>query len=303
MRHLAFCRRLVAVSLATSVVLGVAASAAAPSAIRRPLVIAHRGGAASMPENTIPAFDNALKLGVDMLEFDMEMTADDQLVVQHDGAVNPSFCIADRLSGLTPKPVRLLTLAQLRRFDCGSRHRDIYPRQIAVRGARMPTPAELFVRYGNAKVIFYGEAKMPGPGEGEVDPIGFTRRIEAVIRKYGVEDQFILQSSDYRTLDAMHELNPRVRTCLLRPWDAKMDFLELARRHHATCMLLRRENADAAQIERLHEAGIMIVSEVVDTEPEWRDYIAGGWDAIFTNDPAALMAFLRRRDDAAAARR
>ena len=303
MRYLAFCRRLVAASLATCVVFGAAASAAAPPGVKRPLVIAHRGGAASMPENTIPAFDNAVKLRVDMLEFDMEMTADDQLVVQHDGAVNPSFCVADRRSDLTPKPVRLLTLAQLRRFDCGSRHRDIYPRQIAVPGARMPTPAELFLRYRNAKVIFYGEAKMPGPGEGEVDPIRFARRIEAVIRKHGVEDRFILQSADYRTLDAMHELNPRVRTCLLRPWDAKTDFLELARRHHATCMLLRRENADAAQIRRLHEAGITIVSEVVDYESAWRDYIEGGWDAIFTNDPAALMAFLRRRNVAAPARR
>lgn len=300
MRYRTFCRQVAAASLATCVVLGTAAFAAAAPGSERPLVIAHRGGAALMPENTIPAFDYAVKLGVDMLEFDMEMTADNQLVVQHDGTVNSTFCIADPRSSLTAKPVRQLTLAQLKRFDCGSKHRDIYPRQMAVPGARMPTPADLFARYKNTKVIFYGEAKMPGPGEGDVDPVQFTRRIEAVVRKYGVEDRFILQSSDYRTLDAMHEINPRIRTCLLRPWDAKIDFLELARKHHATCMLLRLENADVAEVKRLRDAGIMIVSEVVDTEQQWRDYLAGGWDAIFTNDPAGLTTFLQHQQTLAA---
>lgn len=83
-----------------------------------------------------------------------------------------------------------------------------------------------------------------------------------------------MQSSDYRTLDAMHEINPQIRTCLLRPWNAKIDFLELARKRHSTCMLLRLENADAAQVKRLRDAGILIVSEFVDTEREWRGYLA-----------------------------
>jgi glycerophosphoryl diester phosphodiesterase len=280
-------------SLTTCAILGAAASAAAPLEANRPLVIAHRGGAALMPENTFPAFDNAVRLGVDLLEFDMEMTSDDQLIVQHDGTVNSTFCTADPGSGVTPGPVRNLTLAQVKRFDCGSKHRDIYPYQAAVPGTYMPTPAALFARYRHAKVMFYGEAKMPGPGEGDVDPVLFTKKIEAVIRKYQLERRFILQSSDYRTIDAMHAINPRIRTCLLRPWDAKTDFLDLARKHHATCMLLRLQDADAAQVKRLHDAGVMVVSEVIDDETNWRKYLARGDDALFTNDPARLVSFLK----------
>ena len=63
------------------------AHAAEPS---QPIVIAHRGGALLMPENTLPAFDNAIALGAEVLEFDMVMTADDQLVVQHDPTINAS---------------------------------------------------------------------------------------------------------------------------------------------------------------------------------------------------------------------
>ncbi|GAB3129547.1 glycerophosphodiester phosphodiesterase family protein [Microbispora hainanensis] len=44
---------------------------------------AHRGGAAPMSENTIPAFVNALELGVSTLELDIAITQDGKAVVSH----------------------------------------------------------------------------------------------------------------------------------------------------------------------------------------------------------------------------
>jgi glycerophosphoryl diester phosphodiesterase len=289
--------RLIAIALACAgAVLGASPAPAtdAASRSRRPLVVAHRGGALLLPENTVPAFDNAVRLGVDMLEFDMQMTADNQLVISHDGSVNPTFCTADPGSGVKPGPVRAMTLADVLKFDCGSRHRAIYPTQKAVPGTPMPTPDAFFARYRNSRAQFFGETKMPGPGEGDVDPVAFARLVAAAVRRYGLEDRFILQSFDYRTIDAMHEINPRIRTCLLGVWRAQTDYLELARAHHAMCMLLRLQDADAAQVRRLREAGVQIFSDVVDDEAGWRDYLARGADALFTNDPAGLIAFLNR---------
>lgn len=278
-----------ALSLAAIATVG----AAPPRPHRHALVIAHRGGAALMPENTFPAFDHAVELGVDWLEFDMVMTADDQLVIQHDPTIDPTFCRADPASGVTPKPVRQLTLAQVLEFDCGSEHRAIYPRQVAVPGTKMPTPDAFFRRYKNSKAVLYGEIKMPGPGEGNVDPVAFTRLVEALVRKHGLERRFILQSSDWRAIDAMHAINPRIRTCLLGVWKAGPDYLKTAREHHATCMLLRIQDADPTQVKHLQKAGILIVSEVIDDEANWRRYRDRGDDALFTNDPAGLIAFLR----------
>ncbi|MBU3077593.1 glycerophosphodiester phosphodiesterase family protein [Sphingomonas quercus] len=278
-----------AVTLISAIVAALVASAA--PAARRPLVVAHRGGALLMPENTIPAFDNALRLGVDMLEFDMVMTADDQLVITHDASVNASFCSAD---GVAPAPVRSLTLAQIETFDCGAKHRAIYPRQQAVPGTRMPTPDAFFARYAPAKVMFFGEIKMPGPSEGSVDPVAFARQLDVLIRKYRLEDRYMLQSFDWRAIDAMHAINPRMRTCLLGVWREKADPLALARAHHASCVLLRLEDADAAGVKRLRDAGVQVFSDVVDDEAGWSAYLARGDDAIFTNDPAGLTAFLRR---------
>ena len=260
----------------------------------RPIVIAHRGGAALMPENTFPAFDNAIRLGADWLEFDMVMTADDQLVIQHDPTVNGSFCTAPASSDVKPAPIRLLTLEQVLKFDCGSHHREIYPKQKAVPGTPMPTPAAFFERYQNADVTYFGEAKMPATGEGEVDPIVITTKIAALVSTFGLEDRFVFQSSDWRTIDAMHAINPRIRTCLLYVWRAGKDYVATATAHHASCLLLRLEDANADVVRRLQEAGIMVISDVVDDEATWRKYLERGDDAMFTNDPAAFLSFARK---------
>lgn len=283
--------RRIGIALAAACAIHVPSSAATPPD-KRPLVIAHRGGAALMPENTFPAWDNAIRLGADLLEFDIEMTADDELIVTHDGSVNPTFCSANPTTPVRPGPVRSLTLADLGKFDCGSHHRAIYPNQKAVPGTRMPSFDALLARYRKGRQLLYGETKMPGPNEGEVDPVAFARRVAQAVSNHGLERRFILQSADYRTIDAMHDINPRIRTCLLYPWLAKIDYLDLARQHHATCMLLRLQDADAAEIQRLRSAGILTVSEVIDDEGSWAVYRRRGFDALFTNDPASLIRFL-----------
>lgn len=78
-----------------------------------PTVVAHRGGAHYAPENTLAAFRKALALGVDVVEFDVRLTADDEIVLMHDETV-------DRTTNGTG-PVRAMTLAQLTALDAGVR--------------------------------------------------------------------------------------------------------------------------------------------------------------------------------------
>jgi glycerophosphoryl diester phosphodiesterase len=269
----------------------VLSSTAAPAAADKgPMIVAHRGGALLWPENTLPAFDKAVEMGVEILEFDMQVTADDQLVITHDGTVNTGFCSAP---GRAAAPIRFMKLTQVRKFDCGAKHREIYPTQQAVPGSHMPTPHELFARYKETKALFYGEIKMPGANEGTVDPVAFAQLVAAAVKKAGLEDRFMLQSADYRAIDAMHEADPRIKTCLLSPWRYEVDVLEQARQHHASCVLLRLEDANSSKVRQLQAAGIMVFSQVIDDEKLWAAYLARGDDALFTNDPKGLIAFLK----------
>ena len=114
------------------------ASAAAVAA--DPIIVAHRGGMAERPENTFSAFDNAISIGVGMIEFDLGVTSDDTLVIHHDSSVNPQICTSPTAK---PGPIRTLTLAQIKSFDCGSKQAARYPKQKTVPGEKMPTLGEL----------------------------------------------------------------------------------------------------------------------------------------------------------------
>jgi glycerophosphoryl diester phosphodiesterase len=75
---------------------------------RSPLIIAHRGASANVPENTLAAFELAIQENADMIELDIKLTADEEVVVIHDQTVN-------RTTNGTRK-VKNLTFAELRKY-------------------------------------------------------------------------------------------------------------------------------------------------------------------------------------------
>src|SRR5688572_6883761 len=84
------------------------ALAVSAMAAERPLVAAHRGGAALWPENSLTAFRGAIALGIDALEFDVHLTADGEVVVIHDATLDRTTTGRGAVRGAT--------LAQIRTF-------------------------------------------------------------------------------------------------------------------------------------------------------------------------------------------
>lgn len=89
---------------------------------------AHRGGLGLRVENSLASFGNALQLGVDTLELDVQITEDGQAVVTHDRRVSGAKCVdtapvrpGDPEFPYVGRYVNTLTLAQVRTLDCGSR--------------------------------------------------------------------------------------------------------------------------------------------------------------------------------------
>ncbi|MCL1600895.1 MAG: hypothetical protein M3112_05090 [Actinomycetia bacterium] len=90
----------------------------------------HRGARGLQPENTLPAFETALDIGVTTLEFDLHFTADDDVVVWHDATIDPAKCgLSASAPDGVPDPddattadedlmIRSLTTAQLAHYRC-----------------------------------------------------------------------------------------------------------------------------------------------------------------------------------------
>src|SRR5215813_7121470 len=81
----------------------------------------HRGARGLRPENTLDAFGRGLELGVDTLEMDIMLTADDVIVVHHDEHLNPDITrdTAGAYLAETGPALRTLTLAQVKSYDVG----------------------------------------------------------------------------------------------------------------------------------------------------------------------------------------
>lgn len=117
------------------------------------LVIAHRGSSAEAPENTLPAFEAAVRRGADAIELDVRLTADGAPVVLHDATLDRT---TDRAG-----PVAALTLAELRSVDAGHRFTPDAGRTYPYRGrdARIPTLGE--VLWAFPKLTILVEIKEP----------------------------------------------------------------------------------------------------------------------------------------------
>ena len=79
----------------------------------KPEIIAHRGWSGRYPENTLLAFEKAMELPIDGIEFDLRRTADGEIVISHE----PNVDMHSNGTGL----IREMTLKELKKLDCGSK--------------------------------------------------------------------------------------------------------------------------------------------------------------------------------------
>ena len=161
-----------------------------------PLVMAHRGGAGLWPENTLLAFERARDLGVDVIEMDVQSTADGVLVVLHDATLDRTTDGAGR--------VVALTLAQVKRLDAGYRFSTDGGRTFPWRGRGLtvPTLDEVFTRLPGMR--FNIEPKQESPS--------LVKPLCRAIRERGMADKVTIGSFRQGVLDEFRKECPEVAT-------------------------------------------------------------------------------------------
>jgi len=280
----------------------------------------HRGARGLAPENTLPAFERALSVGVTTLELDVGVTADGVVVVSHDPVLNPAFTRAADgrwLAGRGPR-IKDLGFAQLQAFDVGriapdSAYAKAFPDQQPADGARIPSLEQVFARVrelGAQQVRFNIETKV---SEDSVDPAAMTDALLAVVRAAGLRDRVTIQSFDWRTLRRVQQLEPGLPTAYLTVQTANSDNtrdltatagFKLAE-HGSVPRMVKAAggstwspNAGAltqALVDEAHALGLRVLPWTVN-EPEAMERLVGwGVDGIITDRPDRLRAVLERR--------
>jgi glycerophosphoryl diester phosphodiesterase len=257
---------------------------------RRILVHGHRGARGRRPENTLPAFRYAIEQGVDVLELDVAVTKDNVPVVSHDPLINVAICTGPK----TGIPIHTLTLAELGEYDCGAKQNPLFSTQVPVPGTRVPTLDQVFeLGRGNA-IQFNVETKIfADRPELTPDPEAFTRLILDRVRRHGIENRVILQSFDPRTLRVMKKLNPGIRRAAL--FETDRNWPEVAHEFEATILSPEYKLVTPERVAQAHTDGLEVVPWTVNKPEDWTRLMAAKVDAIISDDPAALIAWLKEK--------
>ncbi|SDF74456.1 glycerophosphoryl diester phosphodiesterase [Pedobacter terrae] len=190
---------------------------------------AHRGGRGLMPENSIEAMLNAVKIdGITTLEMDTHISKDGKVVVTHDDYLSPAFMLTPDGKDIPATdarkyPIFGMNYAEIKQFDLGTKYYDLFPQQVKVK-TNLPLLADLIdavqrdIKKNKRKPFFYNiETKCSQSGDGITNPKPeeFVKLLMDVILKKKIADFVVIQSFDKRTIQIIHEKYPKIKTSFL----------------------------------------------------------------------------------------
>jgi len=282
---------------------------------RRVLNIAHRGGADELPENTLYAFSESMRLGVDMLESDIYRTADGELVVNHDATVdrttNGSGAIAD------------MTLAELQSLDAAHWYvpgrgspKDAAPDDYVFRGMatgetpltgeleeagyapqdfRIPTLREVLERFPDVPINI--ELKTGPPA----DP-SMARDLADLLAELDRTDDVVVASFQDQVLHEFKLYAPDVHTAPALAETAALKTASMTvapglphplHRVYQVPIALGVTVVDADFVADAHANGMAVHVWTVDDEEEMRYLVDIGVDGIMTDRPSLLESVIQ----------
>lgn len=270
-------------------------------------VQAHRGGAGLKPENTYSSMINAVKLGVNTLEMDLQMSKDSLVVVSHDAYFHSRYATRPDGSVVEPQQKKeyLFTMPydSIAKYDVGLRKSTVWPEK-AQEPAIKPLATSLIdsvesftERNGYSKMRYNVEIKTrKGKGEGANWPEykTFVDHCVAVLLSKHLGDRLVVQSFDTRALNYMHEKYPELMLSYLV--DSKVpDFDTYMGQLDFVPEWLSPEGSLVTKslVEKCHSKNIKIVPWTVDDPADIQKMVELDVDAIISNYPDRVLKITR----------
>lgn len=196
---------------------------------------AHRGVQAEAPQNTIPAYEKAVEYGFYTAECDIQLTKDNEWVLNHNGTTNAMFCEQAEISECTLEELKTFSYKSGANFW---KYKDL----------RIPTLGEYLD-------VFAGTSTRP---QIEIKAENFDMLYKVIdeIKARGMEKQAIIISFDYEQLKFIDEMNEGIELWYLCD-TITAEIIAEAQTLNSVCWLSPNfEKNDAASIQLAIDAGI-----------------------------------------------
>ena len=237
---------------------------------QNPTVMAHRGLSADAPENTLYAFSDAISVGADFIELDVQQTRDGVLVVMHDSNLK-------RTTGVN-KDIWDVDYADIQNLDAGSWFDPAYA------NARIPTLEET-LQFVDKRAKLNIEIKPTKHGSDTLE-----QDVAELITRYQYTDACYVTSFSYGSLKKVKETNPEIRTGYLMSV-AYGQFYSLK---YADAFSLNKVFVTSQVVNAAHQQGKQIFAWTVNSMSEVRSLCNLHVDSIITDDPVMVQNVISR---------
>ncbi len=246
-------------------------------------VISHRGANKLAPQNTIPAFEKSLEIGVDGFETDVHMSSDGVPVVCHNYTIDETSNGQGKISEMT--------LEQLRSYDFGSYFDEKY------KGTPLPTLEEFLTLCETADIeIMNIELKTPLDGEK-----GMVEKTISAVKEHGLFDKLLISSFSPELLVECKRIDPKCKTGFLYSPDRKIcyekmifGYLDFAKEIGADYLHPHFSMVTKHYVKKLHANGIGVNPWTVDKENIALRMLRCGVDGIITDVPDMINSIIEK---------
>jgi glycerophosphoryl diester phosphodiesterase len=236
-------------------------------------VAGHRGDRADAPENTMPAFEAAFASGLDVVETDVQLTADGYPVLLHDPTV-------DRTTDGTGA-IADLTLAQVQQLDAGSWFAPEFA------GTRIPQLGEfldLLAATPRTRALL------------ELKDFWTREQIAGVLGEIylrGVQNRVVFASFNFGSIENLGIAAPVIPRVIIRR-DLPADPVGLARFYGAIAIMTTPRSLETYPdaVADMHEAGLGVLLYTLNSQKRWKEATDYGVDGIVTDRPGKLDAWI-----------
>jgi glycerophosphoryl diester phosphodiesterase len=267
----------------------------------------HRGARGLLPENTVPAFLEALKYPVTTLELDVVISKDSQVVVSHEPWMSHHICSNPDGSAVAESQEDSLllfqmTYEQIQQYDCGSRGNEGFPGQEPMPAVKPTLRAvveavRVYCEENNRELPNYNvEIKSRPEWDGVKTPAPetFVRLVLSEIEALGIQERTCIQSFDKRSLRAVREQQPGITTALLidnaNGVEHNVEDLGYVPKIYSPHYRMVAANV----VDTVHERGMRIIPWTVNEVEEMSTLIEMGVDGIITDYPDRIEGTLQK---------
>lgn len=153
-------------------------------------VTAHRGGTRRSIENTLAAIEEAIDVGAQFAEIDVQMSRDEVLVVTHDSDFSRQAGVAKKVWELTYDEIRKIRLTSAGSPEIAADHAPTFDELLAAARGRIRL---------NVELKYYGDHQRR-----------LAERVVAAVRAQGMSDRVVIQSLHYAGLEEVRRLAPEI---------------------------------------------------------------------------------------------